>query len=94
MNDATLAQLWEVIEARKKQRPPGSYTVHLLEAGEDEILKKIGEEAIEVIVAAKGQGDERVTYEIADLCYHVMILLAVRDQSWDDVTAELERRLK
>ncbi|MER2599185.1 MAG: phosphoribosyl-ATP diphosphatase [Caldilineales bacterium] len=93
MNDSTLARLWEVIEARKSQQPSGSYTVHLLQAGEDEILKKIGEEAIEVIVAAKGQGDERVVYEIADLCYHVMMLLAVRGQSWHDVAAELERRL-
>jgi phosphoribosyl-ATP pyrophosphohydrolase len=88
----TLAQLWATIEQRKQQRPAGSYTVQLLEAGENEILKKIGEEAIEVIIAAKGEGDGRVLYEMADLMYHAMVLLAARDLTWNDVEAELARR--
>jgi phosphoribosyl-ATP pyrophosphohydrolase len=75
-----------------QQRPAGSYTVQLLEAGENEILKKIGEEAVEVIIAAKGEGDGRVLYEMADLIYHAMVLLAVRDLTWSDVEAELARR--
>lgn len=88
----TLAQLWATVQQRKEQRPAGSYTVHLLEAGENEILKKIGEEAVEVIIAAKGEGDDRVLYELADLIYHSMVLLAVRDLSWEAVEAELARR--
>jgi phosphoribosyl-ATP pyrophosphohydrolase len=88
----TLNQLWATIEQRKAQRPPGSYTVQLLEAGENEILKKIGEEAVEVIIAAKSEGDSRVLYELADLIYHSMVLLAARDLAWSDVEAELARR--
>ena len=88
----TLTQLWKAIEQRKAQRPAGSYTVQLLEAGENEILKKIGEEAVEVIIAAKGEGDDRVLYEMADMIYHAMVLLAVRDLTWSDVEAELVRR--
>ncbi len=64
----------------------------MLEAGENEILKKIGEEAVEVIIAAKGEGDGRVLYEMADLIYHAMVLLAARDLTWSDVEAELARR--
>ena len=79
-----LTQLWATIEQRKQQRPAGSYTVQLLEAGENEILKKIGEEAVEVIIAAKGEGDDRVLYELADLIYHSMVLLAARDLAWSD----------
>jgi phosphoribosyl-ATP pyrophosphohydrolase len=88
----TLAQLWATIEQRKQQRPTGSYTVQLLEAGENEILKKIGEEAVEVIIAAKGEGDARVLYEMSDLIYHALVLLAARDLAWSDVEAELARR--
>lgn len=88
----TLSYLWATIEQRKQQRPPGSYTVQLLEAGENEILKKIGEEAVEVIIAAKGEGDDRVLYEMADMIYHAMVLLAARDLTWSDLEAELARR--
>lgn len=88
----TLAQLWATIEQRKQQRPEGSYTVRLLDAGQNEIMKKIGEEAVEVIVAAANEGDARVAYEMADLLYHALVLLAARDQSWADVEAELTRR--
>jgi phosphoribosyl-ATP pyrophosphohydrolase len=87
-----LAQLWATIEQRKQQQPAGSYTVKLLEAGENEILKKIGEEAVEVIIAAKGEGDDRVLYEMSDLIYHAMVLLAARGLAWSDVEAELARR--
>lgn len=87
-----LTHLWATIQQRKQQRPAGSYTAQLLEAGENEILKKIGEEAVEVIIAAKGEGDDRVLYEMADLIYHSMVLLAARDLAWSDVEAELARR--
>lgn len=86
--------LFAVIEARKQNPPPGSYTAKLFAAGEDEILKKIGEEAIEVVVAAKGQGDDRVIYEMADLLYHNLVLLADRNLQWSAVEAELAKRMK
>ena len=87
-----LTKLWDTIQQRNAQRPSGSYTVQLLEAGENEILKKIGEEAVEVIIAAKGESDDRVLYEMADMIYHAMVLLAARDLTWSDVEAELARR--
>lgn len=87
-----LAQLFAIIEDRKAHPQPGSYTNRLLELGEDEIVKKIGEEAIEVILATKGQGNERLVSELADLTYHCLVLLAQRDLSPADVSAELARR--
>jgi phosphoribosyl-ATP pyrophosphohydrolase len=87
-----LARVFAVIEDRKANPKPGSYTNQLLDAGEDEIVKKIGEEAVEVILAVKGQGDERVISELADLAYHCLVLLAQRGLSPDDVATELERR--
>lgn len=89
-----LEKLWATIETRKREMPVGSYTTHLLSTGENEILKKLGEETVEVIVAAKGEGDERVVYEMADLIYHAMVLLVARGQAWQDVEAELARRFK
>jgi phosphoribosyl-ATP pyrophosphohydrolase len=87
-----LAHVFATIEDRKADPKPGSYTNSLLDAGEDEIVKKIGEEAVEVILAAKGQGDARVISELADLTYHCLVLLAQRGLTPDDVAAELERR--
>jgi phosphoribosyl-ATP pyrophosphohydrolase len=90
----TLNSLWSIIESRKRSLPSASYTTHLLQAGENEILKKIGEETIEVIVAAKDEGDSRLISEMADLIYHALVLLAVRDLEWGDVEAELTRRFR
>ena len=87
-----LNELFMVIEDRKARPVEGSYTNRLLREGEDKILKKIGEEAVEVIVAAKGQGDQRVVEETADLLYHVLVLLAARGLSLSHVEAELRRR--
>lgn len=87
-----LTRVFATITDRQAHPRPGSYTNRLLEAGEDEIVKKIGEEAIEVILAAKGQGDQRVISELADLTYHCLVLLAARGLTPDDVAAELERR--
>ncbi len=92
MSENILEQLWAVIQDRKAHPQPGSYTVSLFEKGENEILKKVGEEAVEVIVAAKGEGNERVVYEAADLVYHLMVLLAARGLTWQDVENELRRR--
>jgi phosphoribosyl-ATP pyrophosphohydrolase len=87
-----LHQLFQIIQDRKTHPTPGSYTAKLFAAGVDEIVKKVGEEAVEVILAVKGQGDERVVSEVADLFYHSLVLLAARGLTLADVEAELERR--
>lgn len=84
--------LFDVLQARKAVPAPESYTARLLAAGEDEIIKKVGEEAVEVILAAKGQGNERLVEETADLLYHVLVLLVAREVSWKAVLQELARR--
>ncbi len=89
-----LDKLFSTIESRKKNPPPDSYTAKLFLAGENEIVKKIGEEAIEVIVAVKGQTNDRVVSETADLIYHAMVLLAARGIAWRAVEEELARRVK
>jgi len=91
MNDF-MDELFATLRERKINPTPNSYTTSLLTAGEDEIVKKIGEEAVEIILAAKGQGDQRVVEETADLIYHLMVLLVSRDLSWDDIRAELKKR--
>ena len=88
----TLPELYELIASRRHSAPPGSYTASLFAAGEDEIVKKVGEEAIEVVLAAKGQGDQRVIEEVADLYYHSLVLLAARGLTLAQVEAELARR--
>ncbi len=90
--DDVLDTLFATILDRQANPRPGSYTVKLLEAGEDEILKKVGEEAMEIILAAKGQGNERLISEVADLLYHLLVLLAARGLTLADVEAELVRR--
>lgn len=85
-------QLFEIIEDRRSNPRSGSYTSVLLAEGEDAILKKVGEEAMEVILAAKAQGDERLVEEIADLFYHSLVLLSWRGLSLEDVKEELRRR--
>ncbi|MEA3399715.1 MAG: bifunctional phosphoribosyl-AMP cyclohydrolase/phosphoribosyl-ATP diphosphatase HisIE [Armatimonadota bacterium] len=87
-----LEELFGVILDRKANRPSGSYTAALFEAGEDEILKKVSEEAMEVVLAAKGQSDERLTSELADLAYHLLVLIAARGLEWSDVEQELAIR--
>ncbi|MBN1120043.1 MAG: phosphoribosyl-ATP diphosphatase [Anaerolineae bacterium] len=87
-----IEKVFAIIEDRKANPKEGSYTNHLFDSGEDEIVKKVGEEAIEVIVAAKGQGDERLISEVADLTYHCLVLLASRGLSPADISQELERR--
>ncbi len=89
-----LDKLFATIESRKTNGPLDSYTAKLFLQGENEIVKKVGEEAIEVIVAAKGQTNERVVSETADLIYHAMVLLAARGIAWSAVEEELARRKK
>ncbi len=85
-------ELFAILQERKRNPKPNSYTTSLLTTGEDEIVKKIGEEAVEVILAAKGQGDQRIIEESADLVYHLLVLLVSHDLSWDDIRGELQQR--
>jgi phosphoribosyl-ATP pyrophosphohydrolase len=89
-----LNDLFTVICERRDNPSSQSYTARLIAQGEDEIIKKVGEEAVEVILAAKGQGDQRLVEEVADLTYHVLVLLAYHQLSPEDIRAELERRHK
>ena len=84
--------LFATIQDRKSNPQPGSYTNSLFAAGEDEIVKKVGEEAVEIILAVKGQGQQRIIEETADLVYHLLVMLAAQDLTWDDVRGELENR--
>jgi phosphoribosyl-ATP pyrophosphohydrolase len=84
--------LFATLLDRKANPRAGSYTAELLAAGEDEIVKKVGEEAIELILAAKGQGDQRLVEETADLIYHVLVLLVAKDLTWRDIQTELAKR--
>lgn len=87
-----LHQLFAIIQDRQQHPQPGSYTHQLLIAGQDEILKKVGEEAMEVILAAKGQGRQRLVEEVADLFYHTLVLLASQELTLTEVEDELRRR--
>jgi phosphoribosyl-ATP pyrophosphohydrolase len=90
----TLDSLYQTILSRKENPTAESYTAQLFAKGENEILKKMGEEAVEVIIAAKGESDERVLYELADFLYHTSVFLAGRGLTWQDVEAELARRFR
>jgi phosphoribosyl-ATP pyrophosphohydrolase len=87
-----LPHLEAVIQDRRAHPRPGSYTCSLFDAGLPRIVQKLGEEAIETIVAAQSEGSERLVAEVADLIYHALVLLAACDLSWADVEAELSRR--
>jgi phosphoribosyl-ATP pyrophosphohydrolase len=88
----TLNELYQIICERRDHPSPNSYTARLFAQGEDEMIKKVGEEAIEIILAAKGQGNQRLIEEVADLAYHVLVLLAAHQVQPSEVSAELERR--
>jgi phosphoribosyl-ATP pyrophosphohydrolase/phosphoribosyl-AMP cyclohydrolase len=91
---AVLNQLYELIQSRERERPSGSYTTYLFEAGLDKILKKVGEESAETIIAAKNENDARLTEESADLLYHLLVLLVARGVSLTDIAQELAQRRK
>lgn len=84
--------LYALLQERNQTRPEGSYTTYLFEKGLDKILKKIGEESTEVIIAAKAQDRDETIYEIADLAYHVMVLMVQAGITLDDVAGELASR--
>ncbi|MEL9969805.1 MAG: phosphoribosyl-ATP diphosphatase [Metallosphaera sp.] len=89
-----LDELYSIILSRLKDKPEGSYTASLLEKGKPYIARKVGEEAIEVIVASTSEGKERLVSETCDLLYHLLVLLAVEGIPLEEVYGELRRRMK
>ena len=87
-----LNELFEIIEDRKTNPTEKSYTASLFAEGEDRICQKVGEEAVEVIIAAKGEGDQRIIEEVSDLFYHTLVLLSAKGLSLSDVEDELRKR--
>ncbi|MBA3248231.1 MAG: bifunctional phosphoribosyl-AMP cyclohydrolase/phosphoribosyl-ATP diphosphatase HisIE [Pyrinomonadaceae bacterium] len=87
-----LQELHSIVESRRRERPAGSYTTYLFDQGLDKILKKIGEESTETIIAAKNEDTGALVSETADLLYHLVVLLVERGISLDDVERELTRR--
>ncbi len=85
-------EVYDVIKDRKIHPKEGSYTNYLFDKGIDKILKKLGEEATEIVIAAKNPGANEVKYEISDFLYHMMVLMAEKDISWEEITTELANR--
>ena len=91
-DDFSLDELLQLIKGRKEEKKEGSYTTYLFEKGIDKILKKVGEESTEVIIAAKADDKKETIYEIADLTYHVLVLMAQMGISLEEIKAELASR--
>ena len=87
-----LNELFEIIEDRKLNPTEKSYTASLFAEGEDRILQKVGEEAVEVIIAVKGQGEQRIIEEVSDLFYHTLVLLSAKGLKLSDIEEELRKR--
>ena len=84
--------VYKVILDRREHPKEGSYTNYLFDKGIDKILKKVGEECTEIVIAAKNPDPEEIKYEISDFLYHVMVLMAEKGVTWEDITRELARR--
>ncbi len=91
-NEDVLALLTKVLAERRQADPDSSYVAKLYHKGQDAILKKVGEEACEVVMASKDQDADKVVYEVADLWFHTMVLLASHERNAQDVVNELKRR--
>lgn len=85
-------ELFQIIEDRKREKPAGSYTAHLMDSGENLILRKIGEETLEVLFAAKDEGQQRLIEESADLIYHLWVLLSYKGVGLEQLKSELALR--
>ncbi len=92
LNEFSMDGLYDLLIGRKKDMPEGSYTTYLFQKGIDKILKKIGEESTEVIIASKADDKAETVYEIADLAYHIMVMIVEMGISLDDVRKELASR--
>ena len=93
-SDGVLHELYELIKSRQAERPEGSYTTYLFDKGLDKILKKVGEESAETIIAAKNDDPKQLVAETADLLYHLLVMLVARGVNLDDVRDELAQRRK
>jgi phosphoribosyl-ATP pyrophosphohydrolase/phosphoribosyl-AMP cyclohydrolase len=91
-NGSLLTRLYELIQSRERERPSGSYTTYLFKEGLDKILKKLGEESAETIIAAKNDDRERLVSEVSDLVYHLLVLLVARGVSLEEIANELGQR--
>lgn len=92
MVNQELNELYAIIEERKAHPKEGSYTNYLFDKGLDKILKKVGEEATEVVIAAKNPDGSEVVYETADLLYHLLVLLVEKGIPYEAITEELAKR--
>ncbi len=92
LNEFSLDSLYELLLSRKQELPEGSYTTYLFQKGIDKILKKVGEESTEVIIAGKANDKKETIYEIADLAYHIMVMMVEMGISVEDVRRELASR--
>jgi phosphoribosyl-ATP pyrophosphohydrolase/phosphoribosyl-AMP cyclohydrolase len=92
LKEFSLSSLVKLIEGRKKEKTEGSYTTYLFEKGIDKILKKVGEECTEVIIAGKADDKKETIYEIADLAYHTLVLMIQMGISLEDIHRELASR--
>ncbi len=92
MDDKVLQALYDTVLSRKENKQEGSYTCYLFEKGIDKILKKVGEECSETIIAAKNNDNSETVYEISDLIYHLMVMMVEQGITLDEVLAELDKR--
>ena len=92
LNSHSMDELYELLKGRKGQMPEGSYTTYLFSKGLDKILKKVGEECTEVIIAAKDNDKKETIYEVADLAYHIMVMMVEQGISVNDIRKELASR--
>ena len=92
LHEFSVEGLYELLEGRKRERPEGSYTTYLFDKGIDKILKKVGEECAEVIIAGKADDKKETVYELADLAYHAMVLMVEMGITVEDVHRELASR--
>ena len=90
----SIQQLYDLIAARKETRPEGSYTTRLFTEGIDKIVKKLGEEAVETVIAAKNDSSQRIVEETADLLYHLLVTLVEKGVTLDEIREELQKRQK
>ena len=88
----TLKQLYKIIEDRKKKMPEGSYVASLFKKGKDKMTQKVGEEAVEVIIAVKNESKERIISEVADLIFHLLVLLSGCNITLQDIEKEFAKR--
>lgn len=94
INEEVLNELYAVIKDRKENPMEGSYTNYLFDKGIDKILKKVGEESTEVIIAAKNENKDEFVGEVCDVMYHLMVLLVEKNVDLEDISEELNKRSK